>query len=53
MSHSRWKRNFSDGVGRVNDGLVHFVFVNCEMSGAAPTVPGCISGMVIDQSRDG
>ena len=42
MSHSRWNRNLSDGVGRIYSGFVHWVFGRAEMGGWGSTVPGLI-----------
>ena len=46
MSHSRWKRNFRDGIGRVYSGFVQFVLGRSEMDAGGSTVPGPIWGMV-------
>lgn len=40
MSHSRWKRNWREGVGRRKLGLVQVVDVRVEIECAGSTVPG-------------
>lgn len=46
MSHSKWKKNCSEGRGRVYSGFVHLVFVREEIAAGSSTVPGLSEDIV-------
>lgn len=41
ISHSRWNRNCSDGMGNLYSGFVQLLLVNRSMLTGGSTVPGC------------
>lgn len=51
MSHSRWNRNWSEGVGRVYSGFVHSVWVSVEIGWGGSTVPGAGVDMLLSSGQ--